>query len=134
MLYSTNFSDTWFSIHIYHIDSCSFHPGNPVFHDALKGWSCCNKKSTDFSTFLSYPGCTKGQHSNVKPPEPEKPKEEPNKLKEVIMVQPQRPAEPIERPSADEPLVDLPIIVSPSLITALEANKQNSASIQGKKK
>lgn len=53
-------------------DSCQYHPGVPVFHDALKGWSCCSRRSTDFTEFLNIPGCTHGPHSNVKPPEPEK--------------------------------------------------------------
>uniref|UniRef100_A0A3Q4HRG1 Zgc:92429 n=1 Tax=Neolamprologus brichardi TaxID=32507 RepID=A0A3Q4HRG1_NEOBR len=43
-------------------DSCLFHPGGPVFHDALKGWSCCRKRTTDFSEFLSIKGCTMGKH------------------------------------------------------------------------
>ncbi|CAJ0948979.1 unnamed protein product [Ranitomeya imitator] len=34
-------------------DSCLFHPGYPIFHDALKGWSCCRKRTTDFSEFLA---------------------------------------------------------------------------------
>ncbi|KAJ3325958.1 hypothetical protein HDV06_002343 [Boothiomyces sp. JEL0866] len=48
-------------------DDCYYHPGGPVFHDALKGWSCCDKK---------IPGCTVGKHSLVaiqqlaKAPEP----------------------------------------------------------------
>uniref|UniRef100_A0ACB8FG56 Cysteine and histidine-rich domain-containing protein 1 n=1 Tax=Sphaerodactylus townsendi TaxID=933632 RepID=A0ACB8FG56_9SAUR len=33
--------------------SCTYHPGVPVFHDALKGWSCCKRRTTDFSDFLS---------------------------------------------------------------------------------
>ena len=37
------------------LDSCQFHPGVPVFHDALKGWSCCKKRSTDFTEFLNIP-------------------------------------------------------------------------------
>ena len=36
-------------------DVCQFHPGVPVFHDALKGWSCCPKRSTDFTEFLNIP-------------------------------------------------------------------------------
>ena len=36
-------------------DSCHYHPGVPVFHDALKGWSCCKKRSTDFTEFLNIP-------------------------------------------------------------------------------
>ena len=52
-------------------NSCQYHPGAPFFHDAYKGWTCCGKKCTDFTEFLNTPGCTKGQHSNVKPEEPE---------------------------------------------------------------
>ncbi|KAG5868213.1 hypothetical protein JTB14_015997 [Gonioctena quinquepunctata] len=54
-------------------DSCRHHPGEPVFHDAYKGWGCCKKKCTDFTEFLNIKGCTLSKHSNVKPPEPEKP-------------------------------------------------------------
>ncbi|XP_026480013.1 cysteine and histidine-rich domain-containing protein [Ctenocephalides felis] len=54
-------------------DSCRHHPGLPVFHDAYKGWSCCNKKCTDFTEFLNIKGCTVSKHSNEKPPEPVKP-------------------------------------------------------------
>ena len=40
-----------------------FIKGGPVFHDALKGWSCCKKRVTDFGEFLAMPGCTAGPHS-----------------------------------------------------------------------
>ncbi|XP_078140389.1 cysteine and histidine-rich domain-containing protein 1a [Centroberyx gerrardi] len=48
-------------------DACTFHPGVPVFHDALKVghmkyWSCCRKKTADFNSFLSQQGCTTGRH------------------------------------------------------------------------
>ena len=36
-------------------EACTFHPGAPYFHDAYKGWSCCQMKSTDFTTFLNTP-------------------------------------------------------------------------------
>ncbi|GMR53162.1 hypothetical protein PMAYCL1PPCAC_23357, partial [Pristionchus mayeri] len=49
------------------VEDCQYHPGPPFFHDAYKIWNCCNKKSTDFGTFLNYPGCTKGRHSAEKP-------------------------------------------------------------------
>ena len=52
-------------------ESCQYHPGAPFFHDAYKGWTCCEKKCTDFTEFLNMPGCSKGQHSNMKPEEPE---------------------------------------------------------------
>ena len=52
-------------------DACQFHPGAPFFHETYKGWTCCNKKFSDFTEFLNTPGCAKGPHSNVKPEEPE---------------------------------------------------------------
>jgi len=51
---------------------CQYHPGAPYFHDAYKGWTCCNRKATDFTVFLNFPGCESGKHSNVRPVEPEK--------------------------------------------------------------
>lgn len=48
-------------------DSCLYHPGTPYFHDAYKIWNCCNQKSTDFSTWLSLKGCTRGRHNGEKP-------------------------------------------------------------------
>ncbi|KAK9474463.1 HSP20-like chaperone [Dipodascopsis tothii] len=42
---------------------CVYHPGPPVFHDALKGWSCCKKRVISFDEFLAIPGCTTGTHS-----------------------------------------------------------------------
>ncbi|GBP47769.1 Cysteine and histidine-rich domain-containing protein [Eumeta japonica] len=41
---------------------CVYHPGCPVFHEGLKFWSCCQKRTTDFNVFLSQPGCTTGIH------------------------------------------------------------------------
>ena len=45
------------------VQGCQFHPGGPIFHDALKGWSCCNKRVVEFDAFLKIPGCTTGLHS-----------------------------------------------------------------------
>lgn len=64
----------------------------PFFHDAYKGWSCCNRKSVDFTEFLNIKGCQLSKHSNVKPVEPEKPapkevvieEEPPKKLPEPV--------------------------------------------------
>jgi len=50
---------------------CLHHPGAPFFHETYKGWTCCNKKSTDFTEFLNTPGCARGRHSREKPIEPE---------------------------------------------------------------
>lgn len=52
-LYNSN--KFWVCLSIHVADSCTFHPGQPVFHDALKGWSCCKKRSTDFTEFLNTP-------------------------------------------------------------------------------
>ncbi|KAI9207120.1 HSP20-like chaperone [Polychytrium aggregatum] len=48
-----------------HDTACEHHPGAPVFHEGLKGWSCCSKKVTDFDEFMKIPGCTVGRHSTV---------------------------------------------------------------------
>jgi hypothetical protein len=45
--------------------SCRYHKGQPVFHDAVKFWSCCyDKKCFDFDEFLKVPGCTLGYHDD----------------------------------------------------------------------
>ncbi|MCP9264063.1 Cysteine and histidine-rich domain-containing protein 1 [Dirofilaria immitis] len=62
-------------------DSCLYHPGAPYFHDAYKIWSCCNQKSTDFSTWLSLKGCTRGQHNNQKTTVETKPEKLETKIK-----------------------------------------------------
>lgn len=41
---------------------CVFHPGKPVFHEGYKYWSCCQKKTSDFTAFLSQVGCDTGKH------------------------------------------------------------------------
>nr|XP_033804872.1 cysteine and histidine-rich domain-containing protein 1 isoform X1 [Geotrypetes seraphini] len=114
-------------------DACTYHPGVPVFHDALKGWSCCKRRTTDFSDFLSIVGCTKGKHSNEKPPEPVKPdvkttsdKTELADLKpkfEEHIIQAPKPVETIKRPSPDEPMIRLQLKISTSLKQALERLK-----------
>ena len=41
---------------------CQYHPGAPVFHEGYKYWSCCKKKkTTEFSEFLTFTGCTQGK-------------------------------------------------------------------------
>ncbi|OLL24388.1 Integrin beta-1-binding protein 2 [Neolecta irregularis DAH-3] len=42
---------------------CTFHPGQPVFHEGLKGYTCCKKRVTSFEEFLELPGCSTGSHS-----------------------------------------------------------------------
>lgn len=96
-------------------DSCTHHPGVPFFHDAYKGWSCCNKKSVDFTEFLNIKGCTMAKHSNVKPPEPEK-----TSNQDVVMDEPPPPKIPrpirstIKRPAWESPLTTMEPIVAPA--------------------
>ncbi|XP_017036380.1 cysteine and histidine-rich domain-containing protein morgana [Drosophila kikkawai] len=95
-------------------ESCRHHPGEPFFHDAYKGWGCCNKKSVDFTEFLNIKGCTLSQHSNVKPPEPEKPVKQESDKDEVIEVRaPIKEALP--RPPIETPLTVLQSTVAPAL-------------------
>ncbi|KAM4695983.1 integrin beta-1-binding protein 2 [Rhinophrynus dorsalis] len=112
-------------------DSCLFHPGYPIFHDALKGWSCCKKRTTDFSEFLAIQGCTKGPHNSEKPSEPLKPEicgtknssDAPtSKHCAEIIVQGPKSAEKMlkERPSAQEEMQPLVLKVSQSLEKELE--------------
>uniref|UniRef100_A0A8B9LBY0 Cysteine and histidine-rich domain-containing protein 1-like n=1 Tax=Astyanax mexicanus TaxID=7994 RepID=A0A8B9LBY0_ASTMX len=109
-------------------DACRYHPGIPIFHDALKGWSCCKKRTTDFSEFLSIQGCARGRHSNVKPEEPLRPEVTSDKGEQKqhsgneIIYQGPKSAEKLqkERPSSDEPKSKLKVKVSPSLTQILE--------------
>lgn len=45
---------------------CQHHNGFAVFHEGIKFWTCCERKTTDFALFMSQPGCTFGQHVWVK--------------------------------------------------------------------
>lgn len=103
------------------LDACRHHPGVPFFHDAYKGWSCCNKKSVDFTEFLNIKGCQLGKHSNVKPIEPEKPapqiieeEEEPVKIPEPV-----KPSA-LERPPFDTALITLKPTIAPALKQSID--------------
>merc|ERR1712107_226475 len=41
---------------------CLHHPGVPIFHEGMKFWSCCQRKTTDFQSFLNQAGCDYGYH------------------------------------------------------------------------
>jgi CHORD len=41
---------------------CLYHPGFPVFHEGMKFWSCCIKRTSDFDEFLKQKGCETGRH------------------------------------------------------------------------
>ncbi|CAI5438671.1 unnamed protein product [Caenorhabditis angaria] len=109
-------------------EACSYHPGPPYFHDAYKIWNCCNKKSTDFGTWLSYPGCARGKHNPEKPVDIVKVaavKEiRPEKEEDVIVwkgLNKSAKKENIENSGNKErPLVDLKFETTPSAEAAIE--------------
>ncbi|CAL4061380.1 unnamed protein product, partial [Meganyctiphanes norvegica] len=111
-------------------DSCEYHPGGPIFHDAYKGWSCCDKKTTDFTTFLNMKGCTKGQHNPEKPPEPPKYVPDPSTKEEVIMVKAYEPHQ-LPRPDLEEDMEYLKINVAKSLQQALQKEEEKKESELG---
>lgn len=46
--------------------NCQHHSGVPIFHEGMKYYSCCNKKTSDFTAFLNQAGCTSGSHKWTK--------------------------------------------------------------------
>merc|ERR1711963_176220 len=109
--------------------SCQYHPGAPKFHEGYKGWTCCEKRTTDFTEFLNIPGCTKGKCSNVKPEEPESITgivgEANNiELPQVSNVEPNRPSLEsvvrLKRPDFSTPLIRVKPTVAASLIQAVK--------------
>ncbi|XP_032083877.1 integrin beta-1-binding protein 2 [Thamnophis elegans] len=109
-------------------DACLHHPGFPIFHDALKGWSCCKKRTTDFSEFLSIKGCMKGFHSNEKPPEPKDASAQPKPCTADLVPEP-KSTEVLqrERPSSDEPKQPLLVKVAQALQQVLEKLNTSTA-------
>ena len=58
--------NAWFFPHENSDKSCLYHPGQAVFHDTKKYYSCCDKKvAYEFDEFLKIQGCTAGCHSGV---------------------------------------------------------------------
>lgn len=48
-----------------HPEACVHHKGQPIFHDAIKFWSCCpDIKCYDFEEFLAVKGCGLGFHDD----------------------------------------------------------------------
>uniref|UniRef100_A0A2K5YFQ7 Cysteine and histidine-rich domain-containing protein 1 n=1 Tax=Mandrillus leucophaeus TaxID=9568 RepID=A0A2K5YFQ7_MANLE len=45
---------------------CVYHPGVAIFHEGMKYWSCCRRKTSDFNSFLAQEGCTTGKHTKKK--------------------------------------------------------------------
>ncbi|KAK5937829.1 hypothetical protein PMZ80_009958 [Knufia obscura] len=38
-------------------ESCTFHPGVPIFHEGSKGWTCCKRRVLEFDEFMKIEGC-----------------------------------------------------------------------------
>ncbi|KAL1996712.1 hypothetical protein VTN49DRAFT_7577 [Thermomyces lanuginosus] len=36
---------------------CVHHPGQPIFHEGSKGWSCCKRRVLEFDEFMKIAGC-----------------------------------------------------------------------------
>ncbi|TRY77045.1 hypothetical protein TCAL_03854 [Tigriopus californicus] len=105
-------------------EGCRYHPGAPFFHDAYKGWTCCDKKATDFTEFLNFPGCTQGQHSRVKPEEPANITGDVNnplnKSDEPVLAHPPPIVQRMARPKAGELSSSIrlkPTSIAPGLLT-----------------
>lgn len=47
-------------------EECVHHPGQALFHEGTKGWTCCKKRVLEFDEFMKIPGCkTKDRHCFV---------------------------------------------------------------------
>ncbi|KAL0880961.1 hypothetical protein ABMA27_002121 [Loxostege sticticalis] len=112
-------------------DECCHHPGAPIFHDAYKGWSCCNKKSVDFTEFLNIKGCTLSKHSNVKPPEPEKKGlDKELEKKEVIEVRAPVTGPQLPRPPFESPMITLEARVADALKESVQKTAQKAVACE----
>ncbi|KAI9670711.1 MAG: hypothetical protein M1831_005931 [Alyxoria varia] len=40
-------------------NECTYHPGQAIFHEGSKGWTCCKKRVLEFDEFMRIPGCKK---------------------------------------------------------------------------
>lgn len=38
-------------------EGCIYHPGQAVFHEGSKGWTCCKRRVLEFDDFLNIEGC-----------------------------------------------------------------------------
>lgn len=49
-------------------EACRHHVAPPLFHDCIKGWTCCReRKAYDWDEFQKIEGCAVGAHSTVDP-------------------------------------------------------------------
>lgn len=44
-------------------EQCVYHPGQALFHEGSKGWTCCKRRVLEFDEFMKIEGCkTKTKH------------------------------------------------------------------------
>jgi hypothetical protein len=43
--------------------ACKYHPGDPMFSNLKKFWTCCKKEAYDWDDFMKLPLCTVGKHN-----------------------------------------------------------------------
>lgn len=52
-------------------EQCVHHPGQPLFHEGSKGWTCCKRRVLEFDEFMKIEGCkTKKRHLFTGKPKP----------------------------------------------------------------
>ncbi|KAI6652751.1 Cysteine and histidine-rich domain-containing protein 1-like [Oopsacas minuta] len=109
--------------------SCQYHPGVPIFHEGMKGWSCCKKRTTSFTDFLEFPGCEKGLHNPVKQSPPEK--QVPDQTPDILPISQSESRVsipgPAPRPTSPTVLIPLTAKVDESLVTQLKISKKSKA-------
>lgn len=40
-------------------EECVYHPGQALFHEGSKGWTCCKRRVLEFDEFMKIQGCKK---------------------------------------------------------------------------
>lgn len=40
-------------------EECIFHPGQALFHEGSKGWTCCKRRVLEFDEFMKIEGCSR---------------------------------------------------------------------------
>ena len=78
---------------------CVYHSGWPMFSNLSKQWTCCKVEKHDWEEFMKVPGCTSGNHSDIKPIQPGK--------------------EPIQNNYAPVPIKSVPSVLPTVLPTVL---------------
>lgn len=78
----------------------------------------------DFTEFLNIKGCTLAKHSDIKPPEPEKPAKDDKELDQKEEIEVRAPIkESLPRPPIETPFTVLQPIVAPALKETIDALK-----------